>query len=56
MKDKSILSKKMKILLLKILKSGEISQEQAKEIVKPFENSLTIDEAKTLLLKLEQDY
>jgi hypothetical protein len=53
--EKIILSKELKILLLKILKSGELTFNEAKAIIKPFENHLSIDEAKEFLKKLENE-
>lgn len=50
-----ILTKEKKVLLLKVLKSGILTKEQAKEIVYPFENHLSIDEAKEFLKRLEEE-
>ncbi len=55
MKNKIVLSKKEKILLIGILKTGEMTKEQAKEIIKPFENHLTIEDAKKFLSKIETE-
>jgi len=55
MKEKIILSKKQKIILLLILKAGEMTKDQAKQIIKPFELNLNIDEAKEFLKKIENE-
>ncbi len=54
--EKIKLSKQQKILMLDILKSGEITREQANEIIKPFNENMTIPEAKEFLRKIENDY
>jgi hypothetical protein len=56
MKDKIILSKKQKIIMLQILKANEMTKEQAKQIIRPFENHMTIEDAKEFLRKIESEY
>lgn len=53
--EKIILLKEQKILLIEILKAGEMTKEQAKEIIKPFENHLTIAEAKEFMQRLDDE-
>jgi hypothetical protein len=56
MKDKIILSKQQKIIILQILKANEMTKEQAKQIIRPFETHMTIEEAKEFRKKLDAEY
>ena len=49
------LTKDLKILLLKILKSGVLRKEQSEQIMEPFEHQMTLKEAKEFLMKLENE-
>ncbi len=50
------LNKETKVLLLQVLKHGEMTREQAKQIIRPFETHMTIEEAKEFRKKLDSEY
>ncbi len=49
------LSKDIKILLLKILKSGVLTKEQSEQIMEPFEHQMTMEEARAFQKKLNDE-
>jgi hypothetical protein len=51
-----ILSKQQKVIMLQILKANKMTKEQAKQIIRPFETHMTIEEAKEFRKKLDTDY
>ncbi len=56
--EQIILTKELKVLLISVLKSGNITYLQALEITKPFkmlEKPLSIAEARELMRQLEEE-
>lgn len=56
MKNEIFLTKETKILLLEVLKRGILTRYEAEQLTRPFENHITIIEAKEFLNKLNSNY